>query len=184
MMINYIRSIYRKLFPVKFCLKGKKVWYGINCTFVSPEMIEIGNNVSIGSGATFFSISKKIIIKDNVIIAPNVTMVSGDHNIRKIGIPIIDNHEKDEQDDADIVIGEDVWIGANVTILKGVSIGRGAVIGACALIIKNIPSYSVAGGVPAKIIGQRFTKQQVIEHEKILYSDDKRIKITDLTHLT
>ena len=52
-------------------------------------------------------------------------------------------------------LGDDVWIGANSVILPGVTIGRGAVIGAGAVVTKSMPSYSVVGGVPARMIRNR-----------------------------
>lgn len=182
-IVNLITDVYRYLHPVKFAFKGKNVIIGSNCTFNSPKMIEIGNNVAIGSNVTLLSIYKKIIIKDNVIMAHNITMVSGDHNISKIGVPIINNHIKEEKDDADIIVEEDVWIGANVTILKGVTIGRGSVIGACALLIKNVLPYTIVGGVPAKVIGYRFSKKDALEHEKILYPENYRLTKDQLEHL-
>lgn len=137
-------------------------------------MIEIGNNVNIGPNVILYSVYKKIVFGNNVLLGPGVTMVSGDHSIRKIGIPIIDNHEKLPEDDADIIIEDEVWIGANVTVLKGVVIGRGSVVAAGAVLTKSFPPYSIIGGVPAKIIGLRFSKDQIKEHESILYSEDNR----------
>ncbi|MBO0454181.1 CatB-related O-acetyltransferase [Enterococcus sp. MJM16] len=77
----------------------------------------------------------------------------------------------------DIVIGNDVWIGYEATILSGVTIGDGAIIGAKAVVTKDVPAYSVVGGVPAKEIKQRFdskTIQKLLQlkwwewpHEKI-----------------
>jgi serine acetyltransferase len=61
-----------------------------------------------------------------------------------------------------IVIGEDCWIGSKVTVLDGVTIGNGCVIAAGAVVNKDVPSYSVIGGVPAKIIKNR--KQEVKEN--------------------
>jgi len=53
------------------------------------------------------------------------------------------------------LIKEDVWIGAKSIVLKGVTIGKGAIVGAGAVVTKNIPSYKIAVGVPAKVIGER-----------------------------
>lgn len=110
-------------------------------------------------------------------------MVNGDHNMRKIGVPIIDNNEKEASDDADIIIEDDVWIGANVTILKGVTIGRGAVIAAGAVVTRSIPPYCVSGGIPAHVLNIRFTIEQVKQHEGILYSEKDRMKDGQLQHL-
>ena len=57
----------------------------------------------------------------------------------------------------DIVIGNDVWIGYEAVILAGVTIGDGAVIGARALVTKDVPPYTIVGGVPAKPIRKRFS---------------------------
>ena len=60
-----------------------------------------------------------------------------------------------------VTIGNDVWIGANVTIVNGVTIGDGAVIGANSIVTKDIPPYSIYGGVPAKCIRMRFEQNQI-----------------------
>jgi virginiamycin A acetyltransferase len=67
----------------------------------------------------------------------------------------------------DIVIGNDVWIGYEAVILSGVHIGDGAIIGTRAVVTKDVPSYTVVGGVPAKEIKKRFNEQTV---EKLLKS--------------
>lgn len=61
----------------------------------------------------------------------------------------------------DIVIGNDVWIGYKAVILQGVQIGDGAIIGARAVVTKDVPPYTVAGGVPAKAIKTRFPPETV-----------------------
>jgi acetyltransferase-like isoleucine patch superfamily enzyme len=53
-----------------------------------------------------------------------------------------------------VVIGNNVWIGNNACIMPGVSIGDGAIIGANSVVTHDIPAYSVAGGIPAKVIKQ------------------------------
>ena len=61
----------------------------------------------------------------------------------------------------DIVVGNDVWIGYEAVILAGVTIGDGAVIGARAVVTKNVPPYTIVGGVPAKVIRKRFPEETV-----------------------
>jgi len=56
-------------------------------------------------------------------------------------------------------IGNDVWIGTRAIILRGVSIGDGAVIGANAVVTKNVPSFSIVCGVPAKVRRLRLTEE-------------------------
>ena len=61
----------------------------------------------------------------------------------------------------DITIGNDVWIGYEAVILSGVTVGDGAVIGARSLVTKNVPPYTVVGGVPAKIIKKRYPEDVI-----------------------
>lgn len=56
-------------------------------------------------------------------------------------------------------VGNDVWIGANALVLDGVSINDGAIVAAGAVVTKDVPSYAIVGGVPAKIIRYRFSKE-------------------------
>jgi acetyltransferase-like isoleucine patch superfamily enzyme len=58
------------------------------------------------------------------------------------------------------VIGNDVWIGNNVTLMEGISIGDGAIIASGAIVTKDIPSYTIFGGIPAKHIKYRFSEKQ------------------------
>jgi len=62
---------------------------------------------------------------------------------------------------APVKIGNDVWIGARSIILPGVEIGDGAVIGAGAVVTKSVPPYAIVGGVPAKIIKYRYSKDKI-----------------------
>lgn len=64
-------------------------------------------------------------------------------------------------------IGNDVWIGANVIIIGGVHIGDGAIIAAGAVVVKDVPSYTIVGGVPAKIIRTRFAEDKIRKLEEL-----------------
>lgn len=61
----------------------------------------------------------------------------------------------------DIVIGNDVWIGYKAVVLAGVTIGDGAIIGTRAVVTKNVPPYTIVGGVPAKPIKKRFSEETI-----------------------
>ena len=65
------------------------------------------------------------------------------------------------KDDYPIMIGNDCWIGANVAIIGGVTIGDGAVVLAGAVVTKDIPPYAIAGGIPAKILKYRYSKEDI-----------------------
>ncbi|MFQ4141988.1 acyltransferase [Chlorogloeopsis sp. ULAP02] len=64
-----------------------------------------------------------------------------------------------------IVIEDDCWLGHGVTVLDGVTIGKGSVVGAGAVVTKDIPSFSIAVGVPAKVVRKRVNKQQINPRE-------------------
>lgn len=76
--------------------------------------------------------------------------------------------------DHDVIIEKDVWIGSNVTILEGLTIGRGSTVAAGAVVNKNVPPYSIVGGVPAKVIKFYWSVEQILEHEKNLYPENER----------
>lgn len=78
----------------------------------------------------------------------------------------------------DIIIGNDVWIGYEAVIMAGVTIGDGAVIGARALVTKDVPPYTIVGGIPAKPIRKRFSKQTISKLTKIKWWDWSPQKIT------
>ena len=63
----------------------------------------------------------------------------------------------------DIVIGNDVWIGYEAVIMSGVTIGDGAIIGTRAVVTKDVPPYTIVGGVPAKQIRKRFSEETISE---------------------
>lgn len=76
-----------------------------------------------------------------------------------------------------MIIESDVWIGSNVTILDGVHVGRGATIAAGAVVNKDVPPYSIVGGVPAKVIKYYWSIDQIIKHEAKLYPENERLSI-------
>lgn len=77
----------------------------------------------------------------------------------------------------DIIIGNDVWIGYEAVILAGVTIGDGAIIGTRALVTKDVPPYTIVGGMPAKPIKKRFSEQTVSSLLKIKWWDWSKEKI-------
>lgn len=77
----------------------------------------------------------------------------------------------------DIVIGSDVWIGYEAVILAGVTIGDGAIIGARAVVTKDVPPYTIVGGVPARPIRKRFSEETVSALLELRWWDWPREKI-------
>ena len=144
------------------------------------ENLSLGNNVSIPRFAHIFCTDAPLTIGNNVIFGPAPTSVTGDHRIDVIGKPIFFSLEKLPENDAPVIIEDDVWIGAHVTILKGVTIGRGSVVAAGGIVNKSTPPYSISGGVPARVIKFRFTIDEILEHERILYPENERYTLEEL----
>ena len=133
----------------------------------SNGQISIGNRVHIGGGTQLIS-RNQITIGDDVIIAWACTIY--DHNSHSVywkdrqhdistewnnvtnGKSILSNKNWDVVKDAPISIGNKAWIGFGVTILKGVTIGEGSDIAAGSVVTKDVPSYTLVGGNPAKFI--------------------------------
>lgn len=176
------KNFFYKVFTLNFRKKmlsacGKNVSIAKSVE-MNWENVYIGNNVSIGRRCTFICSSAKIHIGDNVMFAQNVTLITGNHATDVIGKYMIEinENEKNKELDADILFKGDNWIGANVTILKGVIIGKGAIIGAGSLVTKNIGPYEIWAGVPAVFLKNRFTNNELIDHENQLLLRQTRNK--------
>ncbi|MDK2829032.1 MAG: hypothetical protein PWP67_1847 [Clostridium butyricum] len=125
----------------------------IECTGVIRELgdeLIIGNNVGIAANA-FISVRGKVEIGDSCIFGPYVKIFSENHNFNDLDTPIFLQGATQKG----VKVGKDCWIGANVTILDGVKIGKKVVVAAGSVINKDIPDYSIVGGVPAKVLKMR-----------------------------
>lgn len=125
----------------------------IECTGVIRELgdsLEIGDDVGIAANA-FISVRGKVKIGSSTIFGPGVKLFSENHIFTDRETPIYLQGASRQG----IEIGEDCWIGANAVVLDGVKIGKGCVVAAGAVVNKDVPDYSVVGGVPTKIISTR-----------------------------
>jgi len=157
--------VYKK--SMRQCGKGVSL-RPMSCDFRGLWNLSIGDGTLIPKGATFYCTEAPLTIGKYVIFGPKPTIITGDHRIDVIGSYIMNNTEKLPENDAEVVIEDDVWCGANVTILKGVIIGRGSVVAAGSVVTKSCPPYSIIGGVPAKVIKARLQPKQIKEHERLL----------------
>ena len=112
-------------------------------------MLEIGDNSGVGIRCEIYGPVK---IGNDVMMGPDVVCYTSGHKFDRTDITMIEQGSTEAEP---ITIGNDVWIGRRVMIMPGVNIGDGCVIGAGAVVTKDIPPYSVAGGVPAKVIKNR-----------------------------
>lgn len=139
----------RKLF---YSLAGIKIGSGsaihMWANFFEPSNIKIGNDTIVGDHA-FLDGRDKLVIGDHVDIASQVLIFNSEHAI---------NSEDFHAVVAPVEIGDYVFIGPRSIILPGVKIGKGAVIAAGAVVTKDVLEYSIVGGVPAQVIGERKIK--------------------------
>lgn len=144
-------------------LSAEGITFGNNITILRNTIIEctgniknlgegltVGNNVGIAQNC-FIQVRGKVTIGSHVMFGPNVSIFSENHVFSDVEIPMISQPTIR----GEVIIEDDVWLGTHSIILSGVHIGKGSVIAAGALVNKDIPAYSVAAGVPAKVIKSR-----------------------------
>lgn len=119
------------------------------CSCNEAATVRIGARTTVGYH-TFIFASEQIAIGADCLIAPFVYIVDSDHGSARAK-PI--NQQINLT--APISIGRDVWIGVGARILKGVSIGDGAIVAAGAVVKDSVRPFTVVGGVPARVIGER-----------------------------
>lgn len=130
---------------------------------INGDKLKIGKFCSIACGAKFL-------------------FTSGNHTMRSLAtytFPIFFDewgldaaNIRDAWDNkGDIVIGNDVWIGYEAVILSGVTVGDGAIIGTRAVVTKDVPPYTIVGGVPAKPIRRRFDDETIARMDAIRWWD-------------
>ncbi len=154
---------------------GARVRIGKGVIFGGRENISLGNRVTIMSGVAFHadgggkvSVGSRVSfsyhalvdaadggviqIGNDVMIGPNVVIRAADHGHDLVTVPMSQQGHREGM----IVIESDVWIGANAVITRNVTIGSGSIVGAGAVVTQDVPVRVVVGGVPAKILRQRY----------------------------
>ncbi len=144
--IHFVRRFFYQISGIKI---GKNSTIHCWARFYDPKNIEIGEGTIVGDHA-FLDGRDKIVIGNHVDIASQVLIYNSEHDI----------HSEDFYADktSPVVISDYVFIGPRVTILPGVKVGRGAVVAAGAVVTKNVEECKIVGGVPAREIGERKTK--------------------------
>lgn len=165
----------RDLFLIKLKWRKYQIGRGFHASrgvfLWAKNGIIIGENFYIGR---YSQIECDTIIGNNVVFANGVALVGRyDHHYRQIGKPIRLSSQIRDGDynwkglNSKIIIEDDVWVGYGAIILSGVQIGRGAIIAAGSVVTKDVESYSIVGGNPAKIIKKRFTIEEQFLHESM-----------------
>ncbi len=115
----------------------------------SGQKVSIGRGTVINRGCLLYT-TGGLVIGEHVSISAGTWLVTGSHDIND---PLFSVFYKP------VVIGDHVWIGMRATVLPGVTIGAGAVVMAGAMVTRDVPAYAIVGGVPARVIKQRETRQ-------------------------
>ena len=111
-----------------------------------PYRVSIGRKTVINKKCLIDGRGGLVRIGDNVDIAQEVNIWTEQHDYNSYNYATVG---------ADVIIEDYAWIASRATILPGVTIGRGSVVASCAVVTKDVPSFTVVAGVPAKEIGKR-----------------------------
>jgi acetyltransferase-like isoleucine patch superfamily enzyme len=129
----------------------------IECTGVIRELgegLRVGNNSNFGD-YNFIGVRGPVEIGNDVLFGPRVSIHAENHIFERLDVPI----RKQGTSRRGVKIEDDCWIGSGVIVTDGVTIGRGSVIAAGSVVTRDIPPFSVAAGVPARVIKQRNNKE-------------------------
>ena len=112
--------------------------------------IEIDDHANIGFNCEIFSASR-VRVGKSILMAAYTYLVGGDHLYDRVDIPVLEQGRTARGIDVD----DNVWLGTHVVVTDGSTIGRDAIIGAGAVVVGDIPEFSIATGIPAKVTRNR-----------------------------
>ena len=130
---------------------GKQILIGRNTILsCNDARIRIGNFVSVGPFC-FFASKSSIDVGSNVSIGSGTHLMAGGHAFDDPYVPVI----RQKRLSKGITVEDGAWLGTGTKVLDGVTIGQNSIVGSGAVVTENIPAYSIAAGVPARVIRER-----------------------------
>lgn len=112
--------------------------------------IILDDGVSMGFNCQIFSASC-VKVGKNALVAAYCYLIGGTHTFTSLAVSPLEQ----ERQSQGITLGDNIWLGSNVQVLDGVNIGKDSIIGTSAVVNSNIPDFSIAVGIPAKVIRNR-----------------------------
>ena len=146
--LKFVMRLRGFLLRPSFKVCGQNFQLASQVTINFPHRLEIGRDVYIATGSWLHAWGG-IVIEDQVQVGPYAVLVTGDHTLKE------GSYRFGPSELAPIHLGRGSWIAAHAVITKGVRVGRGALLAANSVATANIPDFTVAGGVPARIIKKK-----------------------------
>lgn len=177
--MNNLKNMLRKAawfrrFHRSFTMNIKRKMYGLKSvskTFFTPGWTSLPSDLVAGDFSYIGKNCKlcpKVKVGKYTMLSPGVTITGSDHNFDKPGVPAIFSGRPPLME---TIIGDDVWIGNGALVMAGVRIGDASIVAARSVVTKDVPPFSIYGGVPAKKIKDRFaTPEEVFNHKSMLQS--------------
>lgn len=128
--------------------------------------IEVGNNFFANYNCTILDVGK-VIIGENVLFAPNVSIYTAGHPIHP------ESRNSGYEYGIDVIIGDNVWVGGSVVINPGVKIGNNVVIGSGSVVTKDLPDNVIAVGNPCRVV------REITEEDRKYYYKNNEFDVDD-----
>jgi acetyltransferase-like isoleucine patch superfamily enzyme len=161
----------------KVLTHGVDLHLGARTRIWAPDHVRMGDQVYVGKDV---HIEANCLIGNYCLIANRVAIVGRhDHDFSVVGFPVRfspwvgSKRYPSQYLNEEAVIEDDVWLGYATIVLTGVTVGRGSVVAAGSVVTRDIPPYSIAAGVPAKVIGRRFEDQATIDRHEAAIRDGR-----------
>ncbi len=171
--VDGLRELYKTIriwLLLRLRYRGARVGKGFHVAWdvvIHGPGFEAGDYVYLGP---YVEIAPQVKVGNYTSISSCVVITGNDHLFDVAGVPI---RFSGRPESVVTKIGHDVLIGHGATIMRGVTIGNGAIVGVGAVVTKDVPSYAIVAGIPAKVLRYRFDDEETRRHEVMLRQPTK-----------